>query len=103
MNKLSKREQNKYATVAQSVEQLIRNQQVAGSSPASSSRKTRFDKGQVAFFVYIEKAEASATDFSANSHNKYLRSLAYTVSFKSSSKRFAVSLQRLPNAAYSTP
>ena len=27
----------KYATVAQSVEQLIRNQQVAGSSPASSS------------------------------------------------------------------
>ena len=27
-----------YATVAQSVEQLIRNQQVAGSSPASSSR-----------------------------------------------------------------
>ena len=27
------------ATVAQSVEQLIRNQQVAGSSPASSSRK----------------------------------------------------------------
>ena len=29
----------KYATVAQSVEQLIRNQQVAGSSPASSSKK----------------------------------------------------------------
>ncbi len=28
-----------YATVAQSVEQLIRNQQVAGSSPASSSIK----------------------------------------------------------------
>ena len=28
----------KYATVAQSVEQLIRNQQVAGSSPASSSK-----------------------------------------------------------------
>ena len=27
------------ATVAQSVEQLIRNQQVAGSSPASSSKK----------------------------------------------------------------
>ena len=27
-----------YATVAQSVEQLIRNQQVAGSSPASSSK-----------------------------------------------------------------
>ena len=30
-------EQTTYATVAQSVEQLIRNQQVAGSSPASSS------------------------------------------------------------------
>ena len=29
-----------YATVAQSVEQLIRNQQVAGSNPASSSKKT---------------------------------------------------------------
>ena len=29
-----------YATVAQSVEQLIRNQQVAGSSPASSSKRT---------------------------------------------------------------
>ena len=29
----------KNATVAQSVEQLIRNQQVAGSSPASSSKK----------------------------------------------------------------
>ena len=33
---------NKHATVAQSVEQLIRNQQVAGSSPASSSTGTRF-------------------------------------------------------------
>ncbi len=28
-----------HATVAQQVEQLIRNQQVAGSSPASSSKK----------------------------------------------------------------
>ena len=40
MIKLSMREQNEYATVAQSVEQLIRNQQVAGSSPASSSKKS---------------------------------------------------------------
>ena len=31
---------HRIATVAQSVEQLIRNQQVAGSSPASSSKKT---------------------------------------------------------------
>ena len=29
-----------FATVAQLVEQLIRNQQVAGSNPASSSTKT---------------------------------------------------------------
>ena len=32
----------KDATVAQLVEQLIRNQQVAGSSPASSSRNNRY-------------------------------------------------------------
>ena len=37
MNKLSS--ERAIATVAQSVEQLIRNQQVAGSSPASSSKK----------------------------------------------------------------
>ena len=41
------------ATVAQSVEQLIRNQQVAGSSPASSSKKSSCPKGQL-FFVVIE-------------------------------------------------
>ena len=39
----------KNATVAQSVEQLIRNQQVAGSSPASSSKKDR-SKG-LSFFL----------------------------------------------------
>ena len=33
-----------YAIVAQLVEQLIRNQQVAGSSPANSSRKSRLRK-----------------------------------------------------------
>ena len=33
------------ATVAQSVEQLIRNQQVAGSSPASSSKNTTLPGG----------------------------------------------------------
>ena len=32
------------ATIAQSVERLIRNQQVAGPSPASSSTKRRFQK-----------------------------------------------------------
>ena len=32
------------ATVAQSVEQLIRNQQVAGSSPASSSKNRHLCK-----------------------------------------------------------
>ena len=41
-----------HATVAQLVEQLIRNQQVAGSSPASSSMKK-------ALFVYRTKALVS--------------------------------------------
>ena len=39
------------ATVAQSVEQLIRNQQVAGSSPAISSRKKRLAEGAFLFWV----------------------------------------------------
>ena len=42
--------QTKYATVAQSVEQLIRNQQVAGSSPASSSIKIRESEMAPVFF-----------------------------------------------------
>ena len=46
------------ATVAQSVEQLIRNQQVAGSSPASSSKKTDFCKlstkiGLFSFYTFL--------------------------------------------------
>ena len=40
-----------YAGVAQSVEQLIRNQQVAGSSPASSSKKENTLAG-VFFFAF---------------------------------------------------
>ena len=39
------------ATVAQSVEQLIRNQQVAGSSPASSSKKSSWRKPATFFIV----------------------------------------------------
>ena len=39
------------ATVAQSVEQLIRNQQAAGSSPASSSKKTTFVNDKCGFFI----------------------------------------------------
>ena len=46
MNKLSLRNERQIATVAQSVEQLIRNQQVAGSSPASSSKNKRLCKEQ---------------------------------------------------------
>ena len=38
------------ATVAQSVEQLIRNQQVAGSSPASSSKSDRVVFSSVFYF-----------------------------------------------------
>ena len=45
---------NERATVAQSVEQLIRNQQVAGSSPASSSKKTLTLFGK-RFSVFIWK------------------------------------------------
>ena len=40
-----------FAGVAQLVEQLIRNQQVAGSSPATSSKKYRFSRGNRYFFV----------------------------------------------------
>ena len=43
------------ATVAQSVEQLIRNQQVAGSSPASSSRK-RIPSGIRFSFIYSQRS-----------------------------------------------
>ena len=45
------------ATVAQSVEQLIRNQQVAGSNPASSSKKTVVIK--TAVFVFSPAAYES--------------------------------------------
>ena len=41
---------NKYAGVAQSVEQLIRNQQVAGSNPVTSSTKKEKDTKVVLFF-----------------------------------------------------
>ena len=41
------------ADVAQSVEQLIRNQQVAGSSPAISSSANRRPKGRL--FCYARK------------------------------------------------
>ena len=41
------------ATVAQSVEQLIRNQQAAGSSPASSSKIKQPILSVVLFFIHI--------------------------------------------------
>lgn len=44
----------KLATVAQSVEQLIRNQQVAGSSPASSSKRGQIIRS-VLFFMSVLK------------------------------------------------
>ncbi len=40
-----------YATVAQLVEQLIRNQQVAGSNPASSSKKQTAFRGGLFFVI----------------------------------------------------
>ena len=42
------------ADVAQSVEQLIRNQQVAGSSPAISSSMTKYPCFQGYFAVSLE-------------------------------------------------
>ena len=45
-----------FATVAQLVEQLIRNQQVAGSSPASSSTPQSFVYQGVAAFLLPELA-----------------------------------------------
>ena len=52
-----------YAGIAQSVEQLIRNQQVAGSSPVTSSKKTHpirdaFFYDWVAFFRSGTMAQA---------------------------------------------
>ena len=41
------------AGVAQSVEQLIRNQQVAGSSPATSSKPSRKTYAIVRFFIFL--------------------------------------------------
>ena len=48
-----------FATVAQSVEQLIRNQQVAGSSPASSSKKDRFETCPFYFIRLSTKLSAA--------------------------------------------
>ncbi len=50
---------SKRATVAQSVEQLIRNQQVAGSSPASSSKKAERAVALSAFLCVTVKLEPS--------------------------------------------
>ena len=54
---------NGLATVAQLVEQLIRNQQVAGSSPASSSKKRRMVLA-ILLFCYCKGLKPSdAIDF----------------------------------------
>ena len=43
-----------FAGVAQLVEQLIRNQQVSGSSPLTSSTQTRMNTGFVRVFIYAK-------------------------------------------------
>ncbi len=48
-----------FATVAQSVEQLIRNQQVAGSSPASSSKQKGQALGLTLFIMLQDNAQGS--------------------------------------------
>ena len=47
----------RFATVAQLVEQLIRNQQVAGSSPASSSTKKKKDFFLLLFLLTLFEQE----------------------------------------------
>ena len=50
--------------MAQSVEQLIRNQQVAGSSPASSSKKPIFDvSAKIGFFIKFDRGLAMIKNF----------------------------------------
>ena len=44
-----------YAGIAQSVEQLIRNQQVAGSSPVTSSSSPQEETLAASFFIYGEQ------------------------------------------------
>ena len=44
---------NALATIAQSVERLIRNQQVAGPSPASSSKIERLENQSFYFFCCL--------------------------------------------------
>ena len=43
----------KFAGIAQSVEQLIRNQQVAGSSPVTSSRRVEVTSSALFIFVLV--------------------------------------------------
>ena len=52
------------ATVAQLVEQLIRNQQVAGSSPASSSKKRRMVLA-ILLFLLLRRLEPSLCESEA--------------------------------------
>ena len=54
------RASGKYATVAQSVEQLIRNQQVAGSNPASSSKNSGYIG---VFFLYKKRMISESCAF----------------------------------------
>ncbi len=56
------------ATVAQLVEQLIRNQQVAGSSPASSSTAGFFLKLAVFLFVWTVRPEYSKSGGKTSAH-----------------------------------
>ncbi len=54
---------NIYATVAQLVEQLIRNQQVAGSSPASSSINSLKRGSQASFLLALSLFSACLARF----------------------------------------
>ena len=60
--------------MAQLVEQLIRNQQVIGSSPITSSKKKHFLLGSVSFCVCVRKDTTSFASSLATSFSRRLTS-----------------------------
>lgn len=73
-----------YATVAQLVEQLIRNQQVAGSNPASSSKRLAI---QASFFYGRSWLHAAYESI----RNTSLRSVAFARKARAAKQQIAES------------
>ena len=62
----------KYACVAQLVVQLIRNEQVAGSSPVTSSKKPPIQGGFLYIKIFIKRRNASIGNPTAENASIYL-------------------------------